>query len=91
MNKDTVKGEWKQLAGSIKSKWGKLTDDDLTRAKGDGEYLAGKLQQYYGLSKDKAKDGLRELGYQFRAGERRVKERRSRDDDVPTERAADRL
>jgi uncharacterized protein YjbJ (UPF0337 family) len=91
MNKDTVKGEWKQLSGSIKSKWGKLTDDDLTRAKGDGEYLVGKLQEYYGLSKDKAKEGLREVGYQLRSGERRANERRSRDDDEPTERASDRL
>lgn len=91
MNKDTVKGEWKQLSGSIKSKWGKLTDDDLTRAKGDGEYLVGRLQECYGLSKDKAKDGLRELGYQVRAGERRANERRGRDDDEPTERASDRL
>ena len=45
MNWDIVKGDWKQLSGAIKSKWGKLTDDDLTRAKGDGEYLVGKLQE----------------------------------------------
>jgi uncharacterized protein YjbJ (UPF0337 family) len=92
MDKDTVKGEWEQLSGSIKSKWGKLTDDDMTRAKGDGEYLVGKLQEHYGLTKDKAKEGLRELGYQLRGGDRRAAdERRSRDDEEPTERASDRL
>jgi uncharacterized protein YjbJ (UPF0337 family) len=87
MNKDTVKGDWKQLSGAIKSKWGKLTDDDLTRAKGDGEYLVGKLQEQYGLTKDKAKEGLRELGYQSRGAERRTAERRDKDDDEPTQRA----
>lgn len=91
MNKDIVKGDWKQLSGAIKSKWGKLTDDDLTRAKGDGEYLVGKLQEQYGLTKDKAKAGLRELGYELRGTDRRVNERRRRDEDVPTERASDRL
>lgn len=91
MNKDIAKGDWKQLSGAIKSKWGKLTDDDLTRAKGDGEYLVGKLQEQYGLTKDKAKAGLRELGYELRGNDRRVNERRRRDEDVPTERASDRL
>ena len=87
MNKDTVKGDWKQLSGAIKSKWGKLTDDDLTRAKGDGEYLVGKLQEQYGLTKDKAKEGLRDLGYQARGAERRAAERRDKEDDEPTQRA----
>jgi uncharacterized protein YjbJ (UPF0337 family) len=92
MNKDTAKGDWKQLSGAIKHSWGRLTDDDLLRAKGDGEYLVGKLQEYYGLSKEKAKQGLRELGYLVRGAERRDQERRGRDDDdAPTERASDRL
>jgi uncharacterized protein YjbJ (UPF0337 family) len=91
MNKDTVKGDWKQLAGSLKHSWGKLTDDDLLRAKGDGEYLVGRLQEYYGLSKEKAQAGLRELGYELRGTERRVgSERRNRDDEEPTQRSADR-
>jgi len=35
MNEDRIKGKWKQLAGNIKTKWGKLTDDDLKIAEGD--------------------------------------------------------
>lgn len=87
MNKDTVKGDWKQLTGAIKSKWGKLTDDDLTRARGDGEYLVGRLQEQYGLTPDKAREGLRELGYQTRGAERRTAAYRDKDDDEPTQRA----
>jgi uncharacterized protein YjbJ (UPF0337 family) len=54
MNSDTIKGQWKQLNGKIKAQWGKLTDDDLTVAEGNGEYLAGKVQERYGLSKELA-------------------------------------
>jgi uncharacterized protein YjbJ (UPF0337 family) len=36
MNEDIVKGNWKQLSGKIKAKWGKLTDNDLEKAEGNG-------------------------------------------------------
>ena len=29
MNWDQMEGKWKQLRGSIKERWGKLTNDDL--------------------------------------------------------------
>ena len=29
MNWDRVEGNWRQFAGTVKEKWGKLTDDDL--------------------------------------------------------------
>jgi uncharacterized protein YjbJ (UPF0337 family) len=60
MNEDRIKGKWKQLTGTIKEKWGKLTDDDLTVAEGNSEYLAGKLQERYGLAKDEAERRVKE-------------------------------
>lgn len=63
MNKDTLEGDWKQLTGKIKQKWGMLTDDDMTQAEGNREYLVGKLQEHYGLSKDMAQQNLRDIGY----------------------------
>ncbi|WP_068858655.1 CsbD family protein [Perlucidibaca aquatica] len=62
MNKDTIKGDWKQLSGKIKAKWGELTDDDLKQSEGNSEYLLGKLQEKYGLAKDKAKQHLKDFG-----------------------------
>jgi uncharacterized protein YjbJ (UPF0337 family) len=56
MNADIIKGKWKQLTGSAKKTWGKLTDDDLTVADGHREYLVGKLQERYGWGKDQAED-----------------------------------
>jgi uncharacterized protein YjbJ (UPF0337 family) len=54
MNEDTMKGQWKQLVGEAKRQWGKLTDDDLLRAEGDVEKLAGSVQERYGFTRDEA-------------------------------------
>ena len=58
MNWDVIQGNWKQVTGKIKAKWGKLTDDDLTAIAGKRDQLAGKLQERYGLAKDKAEKEL---------------------------------
>jgi uncharacterized protein YjbJ (UPF0337 family) len=61
MNDDKVKGQWKQLAGKAKAQWGKLTDDDLKVAEGNSEYLAGKIQERYGIQRDEAKKQVKEF------------------------------
>ena len=43
MNWDQVKGNWKQMTGSVKERWGDMTDDDITEAEGDREKLGGKI------------------------------------------------
>jgi len=58
MNWDRIKGNWKRFTGQIKQKWGKLTDDDLTTVAGKRDELVGKLQERYGLEKDKAEREL---------------------------------
>lgn len=54
MNWDQTEGKWKQLKGSVKEQWGKLTDDDLTNIAGKRDQLIGKLQERYGVVKDDA-------------------------------------
>jgi len=56
MNEDIFKGKWKELKGSVKEKWGDLTDDEVTEVEGKTEKLVGILQVKYGYSKDKAQD-----------------------------------
>jgi uncharacterized protein YjbJ (UPF0337 family) len=58
MNEDKIKGQWKQLSGTLKSKWGKLTDDDLAIVDGNRKYLAGKLQERYGIAREAAEKQL---------------------------------
>ena len=45
MNSDQLEGKWKQIKGSVKEKWGKLTDDDLDVIAGKQEQLVGKIQE----------------------------------------------
>jgi len=54
MNNDIVKGKWQQLKGKIKTRWGKLTDDDMTRIEGDIQQASGRIQERYGIAKDAA-------------------------------------
>jgi uncharacterized protein YjbJ (UPF0337 family) len=61
MNADVLKGRWNQVKGDIRSKWGKLTDDDMMQIQGDAEKLIGKLQERYGLKREQAERDLNEL------------------------------
>ena len=54
MNWDTISGQWKQLKGKAKEKWGKLTDDELDVVGGKRDQLIGKIQERYGMQKDQA-------------------------------------
>ena len=63
MNWDQITGDWKQLKGKVKEKWGKLTDDDLTIIAGQRDQLAGLLQQKYGYAKDQAEKELNEFSH----------------------------
>ncbi|MEI2265818.1 MULTISPECIES: CsbD family protein [Erwiniaceae] len=58
MNKDEAGGNWKQLKGKVKEKWGKLTDDDMTVVEGKRDQLVGKIQERYGYTKDQAEKEL---------------------------------
>jgi len=55
-----VEGNWKQVQGKVKEKWGKLTDDDLTAINGHRDQLEGKIRERYGLSKDQARKEIDE-------------------------------
>lgn len=54
MNWDIIQGKWKQVKGSVKEKWGDLTDDELDQIEGNKDKLSGKLQEKYGWTKDNA-------------------------------------
>jgi uncharacterized protein YjbJ (UPF0337 family) len=58
MDWNRIEGNWKQTAGKIKEKWGKLTDDDLTQISGKREQFEGKIQERYGLAKDKVRSDV---------------------------------
>jgi uncharacterized protein YjbJ (UPF0337 family) len=55
MDSDRIAGDWKQLRGKVKEKWGKLTNDDLDVIDGKVDQLVGRVQKAYGLEKDAAR------------------------------------
>ena len=58
MNLDRIEGNWKQIKGSAKEQWGKLTDDQLEVIAGKRDQLAGNIQEAYGISKEEAEKQL---------------------------------
>ena len=47
-----LKGNWNELKGKLKQKYGQLTDDDLTFAEGKEDEMLGRLQQRLGKTKE---------------------------------------
>ena len=66
MNDDVFTGQWTQLRGSLKSWWGRLTDDDLDKIGGQKDRLVGLVQEKYGQTREQAEreveQRLREYG-----------------------------
>jgi uncharacterized protein YjbJ (UPF0337 family) len=54
MNWDRIEGNWKQVKGKAREKWGKLTDSDWDQVAGKKDQLVGRIQERYGISKDEA-------------------------------------
>ena len=54
MNWDQIEGNWNQLRGKVKEKWGQLTDDDLTAIAGKRPRLARELEKHYNFARDQA-------------------------------------
>ena len=54
MNWDTIEGNWKEMTGKAKAKWGDVTGDDWARITGRRDEIVGLVQKQYGRAKDEA-------------------------------------
>lgn len=54
MNWEQVEDRWKQLMGSAKENWSKISDDDLQQISGKREQLVVKIQETYGITRREA-------------------------------------
>ena len=66
MNWDRVEGNWKQLKGSVKEQWGRLTDHQLDVIAGKRDRLVGKIQETYGVSRDEVEKQIWEWQKRFK-------------------------
>ncbi len=55
MNKDVLKGKWKQVRGKVRQHWGKLRNNQLDQIGGRYEGLVGLIQEKYGYTRVKAR------------------------------------
>jgi uncharacterized protein YjbJ (UPF0337 family) len=65
MNSDQFEGKWKQLKGSVKQHWGKLTDDDMTMLSGKKDELIGRIQERYGITREEAEKQTNEFASKY--------------------------
>jgi len=64
INAQELQGQWNQLRGRVKEKWGQLTDDDLALHGGNVDQLVGKIQQRTGEGRESVERFLTELTQQ---------------------------
>lgn len=62
MDKLQIKGNWNKIKGTLKQKYGELTDDDLAYAEGQEEKLLGKLQEKTGKTRQQLIDEINSIG-----------------------------
>ncbi len=60
MNSDEFQGKWKQMKGSVRQQFGKLTDNDIEMIAGQHDKLIGKLQERYGYAREEAEKKAKE-------------------------------
>ncbi|NBC09654.1 MAG: CsbD family protein [Bacteroidetes bacterium] len=56
-----TKGNWKNIRGKLKAKYGELTDNDLAYTEGQEDQLIGRLQKRLGQSQDELKRTIDKL------------------------------
>jgi uncharacterized protein YjbJ (UPF0337 family) len=61
MNKLSMKGNWKEIAGKLKQKYANLTDDDLLFKEGKEEELVGRLQKKLGKTSEEVRKLIAKL------------------------------
>jgi uncharacterized protein YjbJ (UPF0337 family) len=56
-----MKGNWNEVKGKLKQRYGELSDDDLTYVEGKEDELLGRLQKKTGKSKEELRDEISKL------------------------------
>lgn len=60
MNWDQIAGNWRQVKGMVREKWGKLTDDDVDIIAGKRNIILGKIRERHGIAREEAEKELKD-------------------------------
>ena len=61
MNQQTLDGNWNEIKGKVREKWGQLTDSDLPQRQGDVEQLVGIIQRKTGDGRESIEKFLQQM------------------------------
>jgi len=61
VNTQVLQGQWNQVRGQLKKKWGQLTDDDLKFSNGNLDQLVGRIQHKTGEAREAIESFLDEM------------------------------
>jgi uncharacterized protein YjbJ (UPF0337 family) len=61
MNKLSFRGNWNEIKGKLKQKYGNLMDDDLTFIQEKEDELLGRLQQRTGQTREQLRQEIEKL------------------------------
>jgi uncharacterized protein YjbJ (UPF0337 family) len=73
-NQQTLEGNWNEISGKLRSKWGQLSGDDLDRFKGNTSQLVGLIQRKTGEARDQIEDYIDQITSQGSHGLNRTVE-----------------
>ena len=61
VNQQTLQGNWNEIKGKLRHKWGQLTNDDLQSAQGSVDQLVGLIQRKTGEARSSVEKFLEEV------------------------------
>jgi uncharacterized protein YjbJ (UPF0337 family) len=60
-NQQILEGNWNEIKGKLRQKWGELTDDDLPQLRGDADQIIGAIQRKTGEARESIEQYLQEI------------------------------
>ena len=61
INQQILEGNWNEIKGKLREKWGQLTDDDLPQIRGEAEQIVGIIQRKTGEAREVVEEYLQEI------------------------------
>jgi uncharacterized protein YjbJ (UPF0337 family) len=58
---DVLQSKWFEMKGKVKTKWNRLTDEDITKINGKHEQLVSIIQTRYGYERATAEQEVRDF------------------------------
>jgi uncharacterized protein YjbJ (UPF0337 family) len=61
INQQILEGNWNEIKGKLRQKWGQLTDDDFPQIRGEAEQIIGIIQRKTGEAREAIEQYLQEI------------------------------